>query len=200
MTLKIKFLSAFLILILGTGCRIKDTTKGNTDWKVYYHKADSLLNITGKKNVKYFAELEDGSFEQVSDPLSWHKDYKTFINIIIEPDFKIYIDIPYSESGDWDNELNYIYDKNGKLRVLVRKSSFFNSICFDGILTEKEVFVNKKGQMVKKIYTIVNENNEPLKDTINCVFNYRFKYPIYMDYTKIPVVKKYKSILTTVTD
>ncbi len=195
MTLKIKFLSAFLILILGAGCGTKDTPKENTDWKVYYHKADSLLNTTGKKNVKCFAELENGSFEQVSDPSNWDKDYKTFINIIQKPDFKIYIDIPYSESGDWNNELTYIYDKNGKLRVLVRKSSFFNSICFDGMLTEKEVFANKKGQMVKVIYTIVNENNEPLKDTTNCVFNYRFKYPIYMDYDKIPVVEKYKSIL-----
>lgn len=189
------FLSTILLLIFLMSCNSKGKQDETTDWQYFYNTGDSLLNCKNNVKTYYFAELKDGTLEQVLDVASWDKEYESFINVIKTASVNIYINVPYSESGDWENELAYIYDSKGNLKVLIRKSSFFNSICIDGMLSEKEVFANESGQFVKMEHVVYDENNHILKDTSECVFNYRFKFPRHLNYKDLPVVQKYKNIL-----
>jgi len=95
---------------------------------------------------------------------------------------KVYIEIPFSESGDYYNEYKYIFNTKGELKLLIRKSSFFNSVCTEEILTEVEVFTIESDRLVKKEYDIRDHNGKVIEDTTNCIFNYRFKYPVYLNY------------------
>ena len=189
------FLSTVLLLIFLMSCNSKSKQDEASDWQHFYSIGDSLLNCKNNVKTYCFAVLKDGTIEQVLDVASWSKEYESYIYVIKTASTNIYINVPYSESGDWETELAYIYDTKGNLKVLIRKSSFFNSICIDGMLSEKEVFSNKSGQLVKMKHVVYDENNHILKDISDCVFNYRFKYPRNLNYEDLPVVQKYENIL-----
>lgn len=189
------YLIVLLAVMFFAGCGTRSSQKETLNWGYYYNIGDSLLNTAKKNNISYFAVFNDGTMEQVFNIKDWDKEYESFINVINTSEINMYVNIPYSESGDWNNVLAYVYNKEGVLKVLIRKSSFFNSVCSEGVLSEKQVFANESDRMIEKIHTVYDENNNIVKDTSDCVFNYRFEYPIYFNYSEIPVVQKYGNIL-----
>lgn len=181
--------STIMLLILFVGCNSQNKQKENIDWHVYENIGDSILNTITTNDVKLFAEVEKGIYKQVFDIDKWNEEYISFINVIDAAEVKIYIEVPYCESGDWKNEYIYIFDELGKLKLLIRKSSFFNSVCTDGVLTEKEIFAIESDELKKKKHEFFDENNNAINDTTNCIFNYRFEYPVYLNYYELPVLK-----------
>ncbi len=187
-------ISGLISLFVFVGCEREIRNKQALDWQAYVNIADSIIHSTSGKEVKYFVKLENETYKQVFDFTKWNETFVSFNKVITNSELKIFVEEPFSESGDWNNEYIYVFSQSGKLKLFIRKSSFFNSNCSDGAVTEKEIFEVEKGTLVKKDYTIVDENRIAIEDTSKCIFNYRFKYPVYSDYYKIPIVEKYKNI------
>lgn len=189
-------ISGLISLFIFVGCKSENRHKQTIDWQTYKNIADSILHTISDQNVKFFIKLENETYKQVVDIAKLDENYMTFIKVVVTSKVKIYIEEPYSESGDWNNEYVYVFNQSGKLKLFIRKSSFFNSNCSDGVVMEKEIFTVEDGKLIKENYEIFDENKIAIKDTTNCIFNYRFKYPVYLDYFEIPVVEKYNDILS----
>lgn len=188
-----------LIFLLTTSisCKSGQTQDETINWQEYEKIIDSVLHSTPIQDMKLFVKLQNETYKQVFDVTRIEEEkYVSIIKVIITSKIRLYIEEPFSESGDWNNEYVYVFNETGKLKILIRKSSFFNSVCTDKILTEKEIFVNEAGSLIKRDYEIFDENGIVITDTTNCIFNYRFNYPVYTDYFEIPVIKKYRSTLS----
>lgn len=192
----IKFTATSIcVLIMFLSCNTNKAQKQEKSWQVYRSIADSILNIGSSRNLKLFVEDKNERFTQVSSLNEWDRPYTSIIKVINSSEVKIYIEIPFSESGDWNNEYKYIFNTKGELKLLIRRSSFFNSGCTDGILTEVEVFTIESDQLVKKEHDIRDQNSKVIEDTTNCIFNYRFNYPVYLDYYGLPLIKQFKGLI-----
>lgn len=100
----------------------------------------------------------------------------------ISNDFCVYKETIEGESGDWVNEHIQYYDENKKLVAYKRISKFFNSLCYEGILTEESLYsVSDKNKNLKK-HAFYKEDGSILKDTLNCQFPYRFEYDLFYEY------------------
>lgn len=82
------------------------------------------------------------------------------------------------ESGDYTNTYTQYYDRKGYLVAFVSVSRFFNSGCYDGCIEEKTIYSVRNDKLKKESYHLCNDKGENIKDTISCVFNYRFEYKI----------------------
>ncbi len=189
-------ISGLISLFIFVGCKSENGRKQTIDWQTYKNITDSILHSISDQDVKLFIKQENETYKQVVDITKFDESYMTFIKVVVTSEVKIYIEEPNSESGDWNNEYVYVFNQSGKLKLFIRKSSFFNSNCSDGAVTEKEIFAVEDRKLMKENYEIFDENKIAIKDTTNCIFNYRFKYPVYMDYFEIPVVDKYNNILS----
>lgn len=92
-------------------------------------------------------------------------------------------EFPYSESGDWENIYESIFDDKGDLVVFVRKSSFFynDDKHSDVIVYEKsEYFFNSDHELVKKTYQLKFGDKTEVPQGIKIDFQYRFPYEKYM--------------------
>lgn len=189
-------ISGLISLFIFLGCKSKNGQKQTIDLQTYKNITDSILYSISDEDVKLFLKLENETYKQLGDITKIDENYMTFIKVIVTSEVKIYIEEPYSESGDWNNEYVYVFNQIGKLKLFIRKSSFFNSNCSDGIVTEKEIFGVEDGKLIKENYEIFDKNKNAINDTTNCIFNYRFKYPVFLDFFKIPVIEEYNDLLS----
>ncbi len=83
-------------------------------------------------------------------------------------------EFPYSESGDWENIYESIYDDKGDLLLFVRKSSFLH----EGVVVyeKSSYYYNEKHRLVKKEYLIKYGSASVLPQGVTVEFNYRFPY------------------------
>ncbi len=183
------FLPFLLIFIIACSSVNKEI---NADWESFKRIGDSTLLNTPTKFIETYAEVDSGIYLKVKDLNAWKQDYLSLINIIENNEIIVYVENPYSESGDYNNLYIHYFDKQGKLIVFIRESSFFNSSCSKGVVTEKTTYVLEADSLTKKLYEIYDENELPIEDTTNCIFNYRFSYDIYKDYFSTPIVKQHK--------
>lgn len=100
----------------------------------------------------------------------------------ISNDFCIYKETIEGESGDFINEHIQYYNGNKELVAYKRISKFFNSVCYDGMLIEKTLYSISGENISIKKHTFHKEDGSLLKDTLDCVFNYRFKYELLYKY------------------
>ena len=153
-------------------------------------KGDSLLKIIPKKDIKVYVQTAQKILTVLNEnfPDSVDLTYN-----LLEQNNKpfVYIEIPYSESGDWFNRYIYYFDTIGDTRVIKIISSFFNSECVADVLTEETTLLyNSNFNEILKIYKIYDDKGNPVKDTTKCIFNYRFEYPLYSNYSKSPLGHK----------
>ncbi len=179
------------VLIFGLSafnCRNKQAGSGNPESVNYLKIGDSLIK-TGIKdsNIVTYVKTK-GQFKKVEHS-AWPDDVDETYNLISNNIVKVYIQIPYSESGDWNNEYTYYYDKENNLRVLKMYSGFFNNMCSDIAKETKIIYYNKKHDVDSSSYTLVDENGKPIKDTSKCQFPYRDKEILYVSYKDVPLIK-----------
>jgi hypothetical protein len=88
-------------------------------------------------------------------------------------------EFPFSESGDWEIEYEHYFDKKGRTFVFERNTSFFNSICAEGIAYEKITeFYNLDFNRIDRNYSLIDKNKTELKKE-NCEMNYDFPFEVY---------------------
>lgn len=153
---------------------------------------DSLLAKGSKsKFIQIFIEADsDGTLVKVSEPANWTDSiYVGVINQVTLPDNLgfTYIYSPYSESGDFSNTYTYYFDQNGRIKCYKRESQFFNSICSEDMIKEKNWrYFGEDGSLVKRTDSILNADGFIIRDSTSCILNYRFPVPMYFKKSEIP--------------
>jgi hypothetical protein len=150
-------------------------------------EGDSLIKNINRKDIEIYVQNQKGIVKVINE--NWPENIEKTINLI-KKDLKpiIYIEIPYSESGDWNNIYKYYFDKNGNTRAIKVTSSFFNSQCISGALTEEtEYLFDDSFKAITTIYNIHDDNGNIVRDTSKCTFNYRFDFPKYIKLSQIPL-------------
>jgi len=151
---------------------------------------DSILKSLDVKEIKVFVK-KGTEYIRINDFNNWPEDIEVTINIVDIALPLLYIEVPYSESGDWENTYIHYFDKNGNLVAFMRKSSFFNGICIDGILREKTTLIyDEKFNLIDEEYELHDEEGKLIKDTSLCIFNYRFDYNIYKKIKETPMMSE----------
>jgi hypothetical protein len=92
-------------------------------------------------------------------------------------------EFPYSESGDWENIYESVFNDKGDILVFVRKSSFFYNDAnhSDVIVYEKsEYFYNSDQKLIKKTYQLKFGDKTEIPQGVKIDFQYRFPYKKYM--------------------
>jgi hypothetical protein len=155
----------------------------------YLMIGDSLVSRNIQENRVIVYVKSEGEYMKITDN-KWPDKIEDSYNVIIDSNMKVYIEIPYIESGDWNNIYTYYYDKNGVLRVSKFISTFFNSVCYEGALTETTVkFYDINSKTLSTTYSLKNDKKQTVTDSSNCVFNYREDIPIYFTFDEIPLLR-----------
>ncbi len=192
-----KIINLFVIItffLVSVTCKTKQEHNKQDNWEHYKVTGDSIMASVTEKDMLFFAQTQRKEYKEIPKLADLNEDYLSLIKIIITKKLLIYTESPYSESGDWNNEYISYYDTDGDLKVFIRKSSFFNSVCVDGILREKDIYSFSSNKLIKKSHEVYDEDMNPVTDTSKCVFNYRFKFDVYDKYSDIPVVQEYEKL------
>ncbi|MEI8279747.1 MAG: hypothetical protein WCG87_08270 [Bacteroidota bacterium] len=150
-------------------------------------KGDSLLKNTSKSDIDVYVRTKKKIIKINNG--NWPESIEITYNFIQQLQKPIlFLEIPFSESGDWNNVYIYYFDSMGHTRAIKIVSSFFNSICVNGPLIEETVFLyDAKFNQVSKTYKLHDDKGNPIADTSKCIFNYRFDFPIYKSYSLTPL-------------
>ncbi len=68
----------------------------------------------------------------------------------------------FNKNQAWDYIYERMYNKEGNLIFFVRHYNTYNSACAEVAFEESEYFFNNKGDLVKKSYSIYDNQNNPL--------------------------------------
>lgn len=86
-------------------------------------------------------------------------------------------EFPYSQTGDWENIYESVFDETGNLLKFVRKSRFIEK---ENLLSEKsEYYYNRKHKLLKKTYECMDQSNKAIPDENDFQFPFRFPYTKY---------------------
>lgn len=154
---------------------------------LFAHSKDKLIVLAKLVDKDEPIQIIDGNFpDNVEITFNILKDSLGQIITVFE--------IPYSESGDWNIFLTHYFDKNGKTFAFERQTSFFNSICTDGVAYEtKTEFYNSNFQLINKTYKLVDEENKTLQID-SCQFPYDYEYKVSASIDKYLQAKRIKNI------
>jgi hypothetical protein len=109
----------------------------------------------------------------------WPEDIATTYNIYLGPEQKIlkFVEVPFSESGDWAVRFIHYFDASGRTRLFVYTGSFFNSVCTEVLRERKESYFDTSFTKLRSVSGVYDKDWKPI-DSTGCVFNYDFKYVV----------------------
>lgn len=175
----------FYIIIVVCGSCSQEMKK--YDYKSLVKQGDEIMNNSTLKDIKVYAQVSQTNYERILDINSFDEEYLNIVNIFENDNVKIYKLINESESGDSSCIIDSYYDKKGDLKVVINYSSYFNSICEEGIITKKSIYHYANEKIVFKKTSYFKNNKEEIADTLKCINDYNceffptFKY----DYLRI---------------
>jgi hypothetical protein len=189
--------AVYILFITIASCTTENERKEDIGNKTlissdYLRIGDELICKNIKSNAMLIYAKSNNQYIKVENQL-WPESIQETYNLLQDSVVKVYIEVPYSESGDWNNTFTYYYDINGNLRASKVVSSFFNSNCYEGALTETVLsFFNSQHKLDSNAYTLVDDKGNSISDTSKCVFNYRLAVQSYHSYSEIPLLKATK--------
>lgn len=96
----------------------------------------------------------------------WPEDIETTYNVYKNQNEQIlYIsEMPMSESGDWDLELNHYYSETGHLIAFERRLAFFNGPCLpDAVTVQKSIeLYDESFKLIKTLKSLTDANGKKL--------------------------------------
>lgn len=121
-----------------------------------------LVKITGKTEL-----------QMVIDE-NWAERIESTYNILKDSDGHIIyaFESPFSESGDWDLEIEHYFDTHGRLIAFEKRLAYFNSICTQGMAVEKQIdLYDNNYSVIRTIKTLTDADGNLLSEK-DCVNNY----------------------------
>lgn len=96
---------------------------------------------------------------------NWPEEIETTYNVLKDTSGHIvmFLESPYSESGDWNITLSHYFDADGKTFAFSKRTNFFNSGCTEGVAYEAITeYYDKSFKRLSKEYKLVDENGKAL--------------------------------------
>ncbi len=143
-------------------------------------RIDSMRKSPARRLELYARATEKGPLVPVKDTLSWPEQVDASFSVLRDDSGRVRFlsEIPFSESGDWDNEYTHYFDEQGRLIEFERYSGFFNG-CPHGLAKETtRHFYAPSSQLLKETYELKDRDGAPI-DSSSCEFAYRFPYAIH---------------------
>jgi hypothetical protein len=114
---------------------------------------------------------------------NWPEEVETTYNLLKDPSGNVilFLESPYSESGDWNITFAHYFDVDGKTFAFTRQTNYFNSICTEGVAYETVTeFYDKAFAKEKTDYKLVDTSGHVL-DKSKCEFPYDQQYKVVKD-------------------
>jgi len=194
------------VLILGCFCyeqsNLEEKSISQSQKTELIKEADIIISYVDSvlKNGKYpqlrvFAEVEDAptKYIEIEDLDNWPENTVTSINVVYDEKQKpvAYKEIISSGSGDCSNSYCTYFSKNGEIKAFKRTSFFFNDICGEGPISEKNWFYfDKKLNKIYEKYELLDGSGIPIDSTKCGEIICRFDYKVYKTFSRTPLVKK----------
>ena len=177
---------SLIIIFLFISCTVQSQLSVD-ETKSLITYCDDLVKSKSNQIQTYISFNEQQPPEKILNLNATDESYESFLKVIkIDGEIRLYETSPYSESGDWNNVYSYYFDIKGNIIALRKESSFFNSVCDDGVLTETSLDYYIEGNIILSEYELINDKGIVPEDTTLCVFNYRFDGPIFTSVKDIP--------------
>ena len=134
------------------------------------NKIDSLL--MNQKAILY-ARIENDKYVKVQNE-SWPEDLIESINIVkYEGKIRLIRIYPFSQSGDWFYGTDNYFDKDGGLIGYVETKNHFNSICLEGAIHRRKIFLKKANKFELVQSTILDSKGNDVSQ-LQCEDPYDF--------------------------
>lgn len=154
-------------------------------------KSDSLIKNKILSQIEIFMTISEESIPikvpSIED-LS-NKSYTKLINLIRSKNDRLiaYIEIPVSESGDWNATRSFYYNESGNLLGYRMKANYFEGICSEDVLKETKIlFYDSKKELISKTQTVKDKSGNIINEIEKCSFELLDTYPIYFSLEEIP--------------
>src|SRR5690606_31196638 len=93
--------------------------------------------------------------------------------------FRYFVEIPFSDSGDWFIAYKSYYNIEGRLIAFQKETNFFNNECTDEVAHEVSLkYYNSQFELIDSVYTLTDSDKNPLKRS-SCFFPYNYPFKIY---------------------
>lgn len=163
--------------------RYPETDKIIEEAKDILNQADHIF-MRENYLVELYIQTDDEEIKLVPHFQDVPENLSSTFNIIRNKDGNImYVaEFPYSESGDWENIYESIYDSKGDLILFVRKSSFLHSdsLNTEVVIYEKsEYYYSSSHKLLKKTYLMKYAKQDQVPTGVKVDFPYRFDYKKY---------------------
>ena len=86
----------------------------------------------------------------------------------------VFIEWPYSESGDWFLQNSHYFDSDGKTIAYRQNASFFNSLCSEELHEIFTLMFGDSSNIIYQKYELLNDDFQKI-DSTGCIFNYSFE-------------------------
>lgn len=152
-----------------------------------YIESINELRSQDSLNLKIYVKLINNyTLVEIKDTKNWPDSIDYTLNIYFDAKgnpiiFGLY---PYSESGDWDLNLEHYFDENENTIYFKYYLGFFNSICTEILREYKHFYFDKSFKLIHSKLEYYDIDNQPI-DTSGCIFNYNFDFKYYKNYEEV---------------
>ena len=154
-------------------------------------KTDSIKQVLNG-NFKIYCKVNKNKILQVKDTANWPENVEITYNLLLDSIGNLikYVEIPTSESGDWNLELSYYFNKNGNLQKFVYSLSAFANECTEILRDTRQQYYKEKGNIIYKNRFFTDANFKPI-DTTGCYVR-DIEYNIYKNTKEIKSKYQFK--------
>lgn len=148
-----------------------------------FDSMDYVLN----RNVMIYCEINGGKkLVRVKDTANWPKNITTVYNINTDARNNVirFVEMPSSESGDWNLEITHYFAEDGQVLKFSYRFSTFTSGCAEILSDTREFYYGKDGEIILKKRKITDGNLKPI-DTTDCNINDQFEYLKFKTSTEV---------------
>ncbi|MFT5725045.1 MAG: hypothetical protein ACI9JN_002168 [Bacteroidia bacterium] len=176
-------------------CGSKSTTDKTTDRifetdikvRLAAHKAyvDSS-RMTKALVAKIYAKIPDVKQPIEVVDLKWPEAIDEVYNIWFNHSDEIVCvgTYPFSPTGDWDMGFTHYFDQKGDVYAFERNTSFYNSLCTDGLAIEQIVTYYDQHTLIDSVYHFTDVKGNRLNQD-SCEFPYNYPYKIAKNSTEV---------------
>lgn len=153
----------------------------------YAAEIDTLARHN-KLSLLIFAKIsEKDSLIQIVDPNKWPDGIESSYNLFYDATGKLvlYLEIPFSQSGDWYAEYRHYFDSHGRIVLFDYSISSFSSGCTEILRQERKYFYAENGLVADSLTTLKDKDYKEVSAK-NCSMNYDFPYIIYSNVYALP--------------
>ncbi len=126
------------------------------------------------------------SLIRIHDTTNWPDSIQTTYNITFDSAGKIvkFLEMPFSETGDWDCEIVHYFDPNGRLIEFAFFYNTFAAGCTPVLHETRVQYFSDTGAPISDTRTYADSSYTSI-DTVGCFIDDQFEYKVYRNVSEL---------------